>query len=98
MSTIVTGVIGCILSDIVKKIAWSHDVVFTDIVSSGKPENLKECSDSINGIQGRFSDLSLLKDLFNRYSSKRQDNLEIRITAAGFFPLSALTILSEERD
>lgn len=53
MSPIVTGVIGCILSDIVKKIAWSHDVVFTDIVSSGKPENLKEYSDRINGIGGK---------------------------------------------
>jgi UDP-glucose 4-epimerase len=62
MKYIVTGGAGFIGSHIVEAIAGSHDVVVIDNFSSGKLENLRRFSDSINCIQGTINNITLLKD------------------------------------
>jgi UDP-glucose 4-epimerase len=64
MKYIVTGGAGFIGSHIVEAIVGSHEVIVIDNFSSGKRENLSMFADSVNGIQGSITDLSLLKDAF----------------------------------
>ena len=64
MKYIVTGGAGFIGSHIVEALAESHEVVVIDNFSSGKQENLSMVPDSVTGIQGSITDLSLLKKVF----------------------------------
>ena len=64
MKYIVTGGAGFIGSHIVEALAESHEVVVIDNFSSGKQENLNMVRDSVTGIQGSITNLSLLKKVF----------------------------------
>jgi len=65
MKYIVTGGAGFIGSHIVEALAESsHEVVVIDNFSSGKQENLNRVRDSITGIQGSITNLSLLQKAF----------------------------------
>jgi len=61
MKYIVTGGAGFIGSHIVEALAEKHEVIVIDNFFSGKWENLREFSDSIQVIRGSITDLSLLR-------------------------------------
>jgi UDP-glucose 4-epimerase len=66
MKYIVTGGAGFIGSHIVEEIAGSDDVVVIDNFSSGTDKNTKGFPDNVDIIRGSITDLSLLKDTFNK--------------------------------
>ena len=84
MKYIVTGGAGFIGSHIVEAIAGSDDVVVIDNFSSGTDKNTKGFPDNVDIIRGSITDLSLLRDAFNK--------------AEGVFHLAAIASVARSVD